>query len=435
MTNATQIIVIGVFIFFIVIAVIVFAAFGTSTGSPSMVRVEVWGTMPSSVFTNIVNNLNSGKPGSINMVYREIAPESFESTFVNALADGQGPDAVLLPSELLAKEQKKLVVISYNLYSERDFKNNFIEGAEILLTPEGTYGLPFLADPLIMYWNRDILSAAGIATPPTSWEQVLALSEKLTVKSEDGSILKSAVPFGDYRNVSHAKSILTTLMLQSGSRLVARDNNGVIKNLMADNGQFVANPVDTALDFYVQFADPLKSVYTWNRSLPESKEAFANGDLAFYFGPASEYQEIQSRNPNLNFDVAIMPQPQNASVKKTAGRIYSFSVLASSPNQEAALNVISLLSSTDVVAMSSDSTSLPPARRDLLSVTPPTANRDVFWRSALWLASWLDPDPVKSDAAFQDSVDTIVTGRDKVEQTAKSLSAKIDELTRDVSGE
>ncbi len=430
MTNATQIVVIGVFIFFLVIAVIVFAAFGTTTSSEEAAQSEIWGVMPSSVFSNIANNLNAAKPGSINIKYREIDNSDFESTLVNALAEGTGPDAILIPSDLMVKLQKKLALISFDAYPQSDFKESFIQGAELLLTHEGTYGLPFLVDPLVMYFNRDILNSNGVASAPTSWEQVLALSEKLTTLSEDRTVLRSTVPFGDYTNVTHAKDILATLMIQSGNPLVIRDSAGKIKNLMAESSGAAVGAIETALDFYTQFADPLKPIYTWNRGLTESKQAFVNGDLAFYFGPASELLELQSKNPNLNFDVATIPQPQNANVKRTGGSVYSFAVLATSNNQRAALGALLTLTSPEVVALASNSTHLPPARRDLLSQVPGTGSGSVFYRSALWTTTWLDPDPVQSDKAFQSAVDSIVTGSERVTQSSKSLASKIDEIIR-----
>lgn len=430
MTNTTQIVVIGIFIFFLIVGVIVFAAFGTSNSTTAVVPVEIWGTMPSSLFTNIANTLNAGKPGTISINYTEIAPEQFESTLVNALADGNGPDAVLMPSELLLKEQKKLALISFSLLSERDFKDSYVQGSEILLTDKGSYGIPFLADPLVMYWNRDILNSNSIATPPTSWEQMLSLSEKLTKLSEDKSILSSTVAFGDYTNVDHAKEVLSTLMLQSGSPLIVRASDGNIKNMMASNLGYAINPVQTALDFYTQFANPLKSVYTWNRSLPSSKEAFLNGDLAFYFGPASEYREIQTKSPNLNFDVAPFPQPQNAQSKKTGGTIYSFSVLASSKNQKQAFQEISILTGSDVMTLAANATNLAPTRRDVLSNLPTNATLNVFWKSTPWITSWLDPDPIKSDSAFESSVSSVVTGRQKVDEASKTLSGQMDEILR-----
>lgn len=430
MTNTTQIVVIGIFIFFLIVGVIVFAAFGTSNSTTSVVPVEIWGTMPSSVFSNIANTLNAAKPGTISIEYKQIDENQFESTLVNALADGNGPDAVLMPSELLLKEQKKLALISFSLLSERDFKDNFIQGGEVLLTDKGSYGIPFLADPLVMYWNRDILNSNSVSTPPTSWEQILSLSEKLTKLSEDKNILSSTVAFGDYTNVDHAKEVLSTLMLQSGSPLIVRASDGNIKNMMASNLGYAINPVQTALDFYTQFANPLKSVYSWNRSLPSSKEAFLNGDLAFYFGPASEYREIQTKSPNLNFDVAPFPQPQNAPTKKTGGTIYSFSVLAASKNQKQAFLEISILTGSDVATIASNATNLAPARRDLLNSLPTNALLNVFWKSASWITLWLDPDPSKSDDAFASSVNAVVTGRQKVEEASKVLAGQMDEVLR-----
>lgn len=53
----------------------------------------------------------------------------------------------------------------------------------------GTYGLPWCAATEIMYYNKDMFDAAGIAYPTNDWsyEEYLKAVEKLTVKAADGS--------------------------------------------------------------------------------------------------------------------------------------------------------------------------------------------------------------------------------------------------------
>jgi hypothetical protein len=42
-------------------------------------------------------------------------------------------------------------------------------------------------------------------------------------------------------------------------------------------------------------ASSVRPEYSWNRSLPNSSDAFANGDLAIYFGFASEYAKMKEK--------------------------------------------------------------------------------------------------------------------------------------------
>lgn len=432
MKSATQYIILGVFIFFLVVAVLVFAAYGTGNQSAKTATAVIWGTLPASLLTSITYNLNAQNPGALNISYREIAPDAFEQTLIEALAEGTGPDAVLMSQELLFKNEKKLSLIPFTTISERTFKDSFIEGAEVLLSPDGIYGLPFLVDPLVMYWNRDILASKNIAKPPQTWEELLALSGQLTELTNDKIIKKSAVAFGDYVNVLHAKDILSALMLQAGSKMVVRDATAPqgAKNLTGQNEGFPINPVVASLSFYTQFANPLLSIYSWNRSLPNSMQMFANGDLAMYFGMASDLPLLRGKNPNLNFDVAALPQPQSAPTKKTFGNVYSFSILTTSKNKSGAFSSIALLTSSAVLKTASDLTSLPSADRGLLSINPGTATGDVFFRSALWTKNWLDPNPAQTDFIFHTAVDSIVTGKSGSNDAAAVLTKQIDEILR-----
>ena len=57
----------------------------------------------------------------------------------------------------------------------------------------------------------------------------------------------------------------------------------------------------SVLKFYTDFADPLKDVYSWNKSFSNSRDAFSAENLVFYLGYASELQSLINKNPNQNF--------------------------------------------------------------------------------------------------------------------------------------
>ncbi|MDB5204599.1 MAG: protein of unknown function with transrane region [Candidatus Taylorbacteria bacterium] len=431
-TNATQIIILGIFILFLVTGVIVFAKFSTSSNTNAdATQVVIWGTVPEGAIANVLDVVSGQKMASINIAYKEIPANNFEQTLIESLADGYGPDAVLLPNTLLLKNQRKFTVISTDALSARTFQDTFVEGAEPLMTSKGTYGVPLLVDPLVMYWNRNILTSKNVARPPQTWEEVLSLTNLLTERRDDRSILKSTVAMGDYSNVAYSKDILLALTMQAGGVFVGRDSNDRAVNLLnADSAIDSLSPFSASLTFFTQFSDPLKSVYSWNRSLPDSEKSFINGDLAFYFGHASDAGDIRAKNPNLNFDIAPLPQPKDSAVKVTSGTMYSFSILATSKNQQAAFNNISVLTSAPIASLISSATGLPPARRDLLSASPGTSFGDVFWESALWTKTWLDPDPIQTSIAFAQGVDDIVTGKSKPADSAKLISQQVDELLK-----
>lgn len=431
-TNATQIIILGIFILFIITGVIIFAKFSGGSGTTdNSVQIEIWGTMPDTAMSALLENINSQNQNAVNVAYKEIPASSFEQTLIEALADGVGPDVVLIPNTLLLKNQKKLTVIGNDVLSPRDFKDTFVEGAESLLTSTGTYGMPIVVDPLVMYWNRDILNTNNVARPPETWEEVLSLADIMTMRRDDRSIIKSTVALGDYSNVSYAKDILLALTMQAGGGFVGRDSAGNAVNLLDnDSGSSNFSPFSASMTFYTQFSDPLKSVYSWNRSLPNSETAFINGDLAFYFGHASDAIDIRSKNPNLNFDISLLPQPKNSTNKITSGTVYSFSILATSQNKQAAYSNILTLTSASGSALMSNIIGLPPARRDLLSVLPGSAFGDVLWKSALFTKTWLDPNPAQTDVIFATGINDIVTGKSKAGDSARLISSKVNELLR-----
>ncbi len=429
-TNTTQIVILGIFILFIVIGVIVFAKFGTNNTVTSTTTVEVWGTIPEGTFSKILENVNASATSPISVSYKELPPETFESTLIESLADGVGPDLVLIPSTMLLKNQKKFSIIGFDVLSERDFKDTFTQAGEVFLTSDGSYAVPVLTDPLVMYWNRDMLSSNNIARPPTTWEEILKLVPILTKTTDDKRILKSALAFGDYKNVRHFKDVLMALTLQSGGHIIDRDANGNPVNHIGDHVENVANPFSVALGFFTQFSDPLRSVYSWNRSLPEDMQMFLNGDLAFYFGPASEADQIREKNPNLNFDVAPIPEPQNANTKATASTVYGFAILATSQNKAAAYTAAATLAGSNASQYFAAATGLAPVRRDVLSQVPTGAFDAVFWQSALYALGYLDPNPALTSGYLAQTVDDVVTGKTKPADEASIYSRQLDEILK-----
>lgn len=46
------------------------------------------------------------------------------------------------------------------------------------MTKDSIIAFPLTIDPLVMYWNRDILSNAGIVKPPAYWDEIYSIVKK-----------------------------------------------------------------------------------------------------------------------------------------------------------------------------------------------------------------------------------------------------------------
>lgn len=405
-----QLILLLVFGAFIVVGVIVIATNRGGGGGEAVGTVAIWGPYDPIVFDEISVQSGLDATDSIKITYTQVPLSQFDEKFVNELAEGRAPDLVLISHEQLLKQKSKLLPIPFDSYSERDFKDNFIDGAEIYLSSGGIMGIPVAVDPLVMYWNRTLFSNASVTRPPVFWGEFTdGLAAKLTQKNSDLSIAQSAVAIGEYGNVKNAKEILSALFMQAGTP-ITDVIDGDIESVLSANFGFSTVPAVSALDFYTQFANPSKTTYTWSRSMQASDGAFLGGDVAVYFGKASEIFGIRDRNPNLNFDVAAVPQSRTNSERITYGEMYALSIPQMSDNKGGAFQVAQILSGPDGAQAISNVIGIPPVRRDLLSVPQTDAFRSVFHNSAIWSQAFLQPADVDTEAVFRRMIEAVTGG-------------------------
>ncbi|MBU1557796.1 extracellular solute-binding protein [Patescibacteria group bacterium] len=425
-----QISILGVFLFFIVLGVILFAGFGNNT-STTIGTVNIWGTVDKNIMENLLAELRREDDSFTGVKYKEVNSEIFDEELAEALASGKGPDVFMLSQYSILKHQDKIFPIPYESYLMRDFKDKFIEEGELYLKENGILSLPFIVDPLVMYWNRDIFSRKGISVPPTSWDEFFDLSQNITEKDDNLNILTSLVPFGEFRNINNAKEIISTLIMQAGSPITERSGDDINIALTRKKTQSSIMPAEEAINFFTQFSNPVNSVYTWNRSLVSSEKLFLTGDLAIYFGFASELEGLRAKNPNLNFDVAPIPQTNNDN-NATFGRMWGLSIARNSKNIGGSFNAIKGLTGDVMLRKLSELNNLPPVSRNLLVKRPESPYLDVFYRSAIFSKAWLDPRPEETSLIFQDMIESIISGRERTVNAINRASSEMKVLVDDL---
>jgi maltose-binding protein MalE len=393
-----------------VVGIIIFALVSSSAKTTSVGPVVIWGTVDAGTFTSMIQNAANTYPALSQATYVQKDPATYTADLTQALASGTGPDLFLISQDQAVEDSGEAAVLPFASLSATQFQTAFIEAANPFVIPTGTVALPIAADPLVLYWNKDMLASASYAQPPQYWDQVPTMAPSLTQKNDAGNILKSAIALGEYQNIDDAKDILAALILQAGGTLTSYDSNGRLDSTISQAGIVSSEPaVATALRFYTQFADPSNVDYSWNRSLPDAQQDFAQGNLALYVGYASEEPAIRAENPNLNFAVAALPQIRGASKTVNYARVYGFAVSRTSKNIAGAESVAATLVTSVNSAAFATAFNLASARRDVLSGAA-TGEQQLFNTAVISSYSWVDPNPDKTASLFQAMIENTTSG-------------------------
>ncbi len=425
-TSMFQIILLAVFGACAVAGTLIFALLVSGNAGSAIGKVVIWGTLDESTMTSVIRNAaeDDQRYSQVSYVYKD--PDTYSSDLVNALAGGTGPDLFIMSQDMVMRDATKVYQVPFTALSKTQFQNTFVQAASAFMGENGIVALPLTADPLVMYWNTDLLSGAGLSQPPAYWDEVSAFAKRIVKRSDAGDVTRSAIAFGEYDNVNNAKDILSMLILQAGGTITARNSGTIVPLLSSRSADVQGLPAEKALMFYTEFADPSQQEYSWNRGRPDARTAFTSGDLALYFGYASEEEQIRHANPNLNFLIAPVPQERGMTPVSVA-RVYALATARTSSNVTGALTIATLLAAHDMSAMIADSLGAVSARRDALQSTSTAASgngligdglcsdSDVRICSVLLARSWIDPDPDKTNAIFRAMIQGVTSGSVRVQ--------------------
>ncbi len=301
--------------------------------APTPVTLTAWITSdtPQS-FQALLNEYKNLRP-YITVNLTQIDRTNYAAVLKDAWARGRGPDVFELPASWVTEFANDFLAPlppSTNVYTYFSRKLFFRTEVEIKKTaiPSVTasqlqrefvetvapdvirdgyiYGLPLSFDTLVLYYNKDIFQGNNIIDPPRTWEQLTKIAPRLSLADSSGRIISSAIALGTGANVNHAADIMSLLFLQDGVTMNTGDGGVLLDESIASDG---TNLGVNALTFYTSFADPNRDVYSWNKDMPNSLEAFLTGKTAMYIGYASDRTSIESAG-SVNFGVAPIPHLQ-----------------------------------------------------------------------------------------------------------------------------
>lgn len=424
-------ILLGVGVFAALLSVLIFSGKIPVGNSDETARGEVmmWGTLPEVAMNNIIQEFNP-KAETYRVTYKEVDRERFNQTLLEALANGTGPDLILASHQILLSQSSRLYPFPLSSFSEKSFKDTYVDGASILFSPQGALALPVSIDPMVLFYNRTLFSKRGIINPPQYWNEVLDMTPSLTLQNRKGGFDESAIALGSSNN-PYSKDILMATVAELGQTAVLKQykEDGTPLLMVTANTPISAEseifPLATAVRFFTQFTDPTKVSYTWNQFAGDAQDIFVAEKLAMYIGYASEMSTLRLRNPKADIEMAYFPQTKGYNTFVTAGQVYGIATLRTSKNLVTSLTAQSQLASAGVSpAIASILGSVPALR----AYAGTSGLPDVIARSMLVARPWYDSFPVESIGLTAAMIADIVNGRAGPNDAAEAFVSRLQDL-------
>jgi len=422
------------------------------------VDLEVWGVLDDSdAYTEVFKDYRQLNPNVGNITYKKQRIETYEKDLIDALASGNGPDIFLIQNTWLPTFSNKVASAPKAILTEQKFRSDFVDVcADDFIMAGNIYAVPLSVNSLALYYNRDLFNAAGIASPPRTWDELMTDVEKITRVNALGEISPSGIALGTTGNINRSTDVLAMLMLQNGTQM--RDDSG-----RANFGGSEA--AKKALGFYTSFAKNSAPNYAWNSQVHYSIDAFSEGTLAMMLNYSWQIPVIKSKSPKLNFAVAEIPQIAFGKPVNYANywgyAVSSNKIITPDPKSKLApvtndlritqawkfLTYLTTKAETQTTAPTSATTvvkkpasAFDPAEKYLAKTEQPAARRDliegqksdtelgVFAKGNLIAKSWMQVDPVATEGIFIEMIDSVNRGAASVADALSTAEERVKKL-------
>ncbi len=304
-----------------------------ASGEP--VTIKFWdGNWQEAVWPEVEAIWNKEHPDI--KIEAEFQADLANDKYMLALKNGTAPDVLSCALDWVTTFGNAGLLAPLDEYIAKDSLdvNQFVKGANDASTVGGKlYGLPFRSETYVMFYNKDILSAAGYDAPPATWDEVKEVAAACT----NGDIYGYGLCGTNYSNFSFQ---YITMLRSSGGDILNDDNSA------SALGSDVAIQTAQLYKDLVAYAPAslLENDNVANRTL------FASGKIAMYLSGIYDLAEIVKANPDLNFACTMVPTANDAERNTILGG-WSVAVAECSKEKEAAWEFVKFLSRPDIAAI------------------------------------------------------------------------------------
>lgn len=292
------------------------------------IRLTTWaGAGEAAELQQILDRINAENTDF--QIVHEPAPDDYYTKVQTTLAGGTAADLIWLSQEWIANLASKGALLDITDYLKNDSSpaaqlDDYF--ADVLKTAayEGRYyGLPWIAQPVVLYYNKALFDSAGLAYPDESWTwDTFKEAAKTLTKDLDG----------DGRNDQWGFTLNgwpppQMFIWQAGGEVVSND----LKSSPVDSPEAIK-----ALEFYQEMI--YGDVYAPPQATIQEQgfgEMFKAGKIAMFMGGAADDLDRVE-----GLDVGVAPVPAGAAGRQTFAWTASTVVAAQTKNPEFAYKAL-----------------------------------------------------------------------------------------------
>ena len=275
------------------------------------------------------------------------------------------------------------------------------------------YGMPWYVDTRVMFYRTDLLRAAGVTSPPTTWTQFRDALARVK-KVQPAGAFPALLPLNEW-------SQPVIFGLQAGSPLLAEHGT---------RGAFREPAFRRGFEFYVNlFRDSLAPALAATQISSVFQE-FAAGNVALYITGPWNVGEFKKRLPaalQSAWTTAPLPGPDSGGVSLAGGS--SIVIMRSSARKSVAWRFVTFMSQPGQQARFYEKTGDLPARRSAWTA-PALANDPYLAAFRTQLGRVVPTPPVpESELIVQlvaQAAERAARGRQTIDEALASLDAQVD---------
>lgn len=390
--------------------------------------ITIWGTLPKESMQEVIREYTKVYQES-RIAYVEKPAKDFESSLINALASGSGPDAWIADQELLTTHADKIRNFPSTFYAASTLKSEMVDLSYQLyavrkaeLPTSEVRALPLWVDPLVLFWNRDLFNAASIATAPATWEDFADTSTRLIRRDAQANISTSGAAFGRGGNVPEAYDIVTLLLLQRGGNMFNESGRVEFGN-PADRASQGTSLTEDVVRYYTDFGNIGRSTYSWSASFTNPFDRFTAGRAGMMVNYLSRMSDITVANPHLRVNIAPVPQANDTPL--TLAHIPAYAVAMQSKNATQAWHFGTYLAG-DGASLVGIPKGTAPARRALIASKTDPDYKDLLTSAALQSAWPRDTIPHITRDILSATLDAIANTKLTVSEGVAQANAQLE---------
>jgi multiple sugar transport system substrate-binding protein len=267
---------------------------GQSTGAAKVkIRLASWvGADEAKELQGVIDKVNA-KATTYEIVSEPI-PADYYTKIQTMIAGNTAPDLMWLGAEYMAPYASKGALLDLSDRLPKDSRaaakvaDYFQPVMEAAQWNGKTYGLPWIAQPVVLYYNKALFKVAGVPEPTDdwTWQTFQDAAKKLTDKSK-----------GQYGTTFNGWPPVQMFIWQAGGEVISPD----LKSSPVDSPEAIKGLEFYSSIIYNEAVSPARNVI----SEQGTGDMFKKGKVAMIFGGAADDLD---RAPGLDVGVARVPK-------------------------------------------------------------------------------------------------------------------------------